>query len=250
MRDTLVTLGGQWLVDDPTFGLYDGLSGLTAASLGDAFAPREGRRVCDAFLQPGECSELQLVVSWSIRHKAEVSTVVGRSIEVFLAGLGMDQPDGWGLQEPVSEVWDPVELTRFARTRMPEPSRLVVTGGGDVGRVVLMLMVQRTIHGVEELVTGLVGLCQVDDPAATARLGQVSKALAGMCDGSMPLFGLVLARVGSADLSWQPMVPGAPMPVAMLIGPPGVHELQVDIADSVNRWGAVPAGRPRLPALV
>ncbi|MCL2490096.1 MAG: DUF6177 family protein [Propionibacteriaceae bacterium] len=250
MRDTLTTLGGHWLVQDPVRGLYDGLSGQVLASLGDALMPSDDFQVCESFMQPGRYDEMQFVVSWSIRHKAEAATVVGRSVEAFLEGLGLGAPQGWGLQEPVTEPWNAAELTRFARSRMPEPSRLVVTGGGDGPRHVLTVMVQRTNHGVEELVTGLVGAGPVDSPAANERLAMIVPVLAGMCEGTMPLFGLVMARSGRADLSYEAVVPGAPMPVAMLIGPPGVRDLQVDIADAVDRWGVFVAGRPRLPALV
>ena len=47
-----------------------------------------------------------------------------------------------------------------------------------------------------------------------------------------------------------PRLPGAPMPVAMLIGPPGVKELAIDVNAAADRWGALVAGRGKLPALV
>jgi len=250
LRDTLTTIGGKWVIRDRTLGLWDGLSGATLESVGQAFEQASSRHVNAGFLTPAEMGQLQLVVSWSMRLKAEAETVLAGSVESFLHGMGLGDPWGWGLHEPVTEQWSRQTITKLARSRMPGPVRLIVAGGvGDL-RTVLTLMVQRTSHGLEEIVTGLVGVGSVTDAEATRRLLSVTDVLADMCLSTMPLFALVMSRAGSMDLAQEPRLTGAPMPVAMLIGPPGVRELGIDVDDAASRWAAVAAGRSRLPALI
>jgi len=246
MRDMLTTLGGRWVVRDEEW--CDGLTGARVNVADPLAGVDRSEPLPSAFLTGGPTEELQLVVSWSMRIWTDERTQLGHSVETFLAGLDLGAPMGWGLGEPVTRPWSMAAVTEFARSRMPQPTCLVVVGAG--ARAVLTMTVQRTSHGVEEMCTGLVGLGGVDDPAAARRLAAVPQVLAAMCEGTMPLFGLVLARSGPSDLTCWPRLPGPPMPVAMLIGPPGVIELGVDVLAEADRWGAVVAGRKKFPALV
>jgi hypothetical protein len=248
MRDTLATLGGRWLVHGLD-GVYDGLSGRSVDTVeGLCAAEVASHEMAPAFLRPSPGTELQLIVSWSMRLMADEDTVLGGSLETFLGSLGLGMPSGWGWHEPVSQPWNRDALTQAVRVRMPTPSRLVVIA--DAGRAVFVVLVQRIRYGVEEIVTGLVGLGPARDAASATAMQAVPAALAAMSVGTMPLFGLVLARAGRHDLTQEPRLPGAPLPVAMMIGPAGVRRLGVDVDTEVARWGAVTVGRKKLPGLV
>jgi len=249
MRDLLTSLGGLWVVRDHTGRLTETRTGRLIDDLEAALHPPDAAAVADWFVPSGPPQAVQLIVSWSIRHRAEAATVIGPSLDTFLAKLGLGPVTGWGVHEPVTEPWDPVAMTKYARERMPESTRITITGSGD-HPVALTLLVQRTDHGVEELVTGIVGAGHWSDPAADARLEAVSAALAALCEAAMPLFGLVLARGGRADLATPPSLPHPAAPVAMLIGAPGVRQLEIDVPDLCGRFDAIQAGRPRLPAIV
>jgi len=190
---------------------------------------------------------VQLVVSWAIRHKADKDTVIGSCVETFMGGLGLDAPSGWGIADPGEHPWDIEEMTWFVRSRMPEPTRLVI--GGPPGTAALTMTVSRTSHGVEEVVTGFITAGLWDDSQSAKRVDMVVDALEMMCAGTMPLFAIVLVRAGWADAGAnQPRTPLAP--VAMLIGPPGVRELGLDVGQFQEKFGARAAGRTRLPGLV
>jgi hypothetical protein len=247
VRDLLESLRGKWVVRSGDGELYDGLDGRLLDGLGAAFADGPWPGVAEAFLRPGPATCGQLAVSWSMRHKAELGTMLGGSVETALETLGLPGPSGWGPHEPATEPWDKAALTEFARARAPQPTRLTVVSPAPA---VLTMTVQRTVHGVEESVTGLVGLGDSSDPASARRLVEAPKVLAALCEYEMPLFGFLLARSGAPDLTHAPRLPVAPMPVGMLIGPPGVRELGIDVDKAQTRFEALAAGRKRLPGLV
>ena len=251
MRDALTCFDGRWVVDDGQQA-YDGLTGAVLGSWADIDQPSgTSRAVAGRFLDPpaNMYGDVRLVMSWSQRHKADADTVVGGMLEGFLAGLGLAAPAGWGVCEPVTEPWDKAEVTRFARSRMPDPTRVVVVGHHP-DTLSATVSVQRTREGVEETVTGLVRVGPIGSDAAQDRLAAVPGVLAGLCESTMPLSAVVMAQTGSGDLAWGPWVPGIPVPVAVLVGPPGVRDLGIDVADAVQHWSALRAGRPKLPALV
>lgn len=249
MREALTEAGGLWVVRSADGTRFDALTGRQLPRPGGpVVADGEDQARASAWLVGDSASlTVQLIISWSVRLKAEQDTLLGGSVETFLTALGLPLPIGWGPHEPVTEPWFRPALTGYVRDRMPQPSRVIVLGEGS--SVALTMTVQRTSHGVEEMVTGLVALesTTVADDALTARLVAALKALA---DGTMPLFAFAMARMGRSDLTASAHIPGLPLPVAMLIGPPGVRQLGIDVPSQVQRWQAVAVGRARLPGLV
>ena len=67
---------------------------------------------------------------------------------------------------------------------------------------------------------------------------------------SMPLIGLVLARPARRDSLIAPVVQHPPVPLALLIGPPGVKALGLSVSDMKQRFGAIIVGKPRVPGLL
>jgi hypothetical protein len=249
LRDLLTSLGGRWVVCADDGGIFDGLSGRILSTSRTIFEPDPDVPVHPAFTTPGPASQAQLIVSWSLRINPKPGLVVGASVETFLSALGTSRPTGWGPYEPVDHEWNPSQLTEFIGLRLPQPTRLVITASDETPAVFTMT-IQQTAHGLEELVTGLISIGAWADPASRERADRAASALAGFCQRGMPLFGLVLVRDGPADLTWAPRQPAGPLPVAMLIGPPAVRHLELDPGQFHDQFGAIVAGRPKLPGLV
>lgn len=239
LRDALSSAGGTWLVEDGAGAAWDGLLGLEAGMTGAA--PR--------FVRPPEGDTLQLVVSASLRHRAEAGTRIGAALELVAGLAGARAPQaisGWGPHEPVEHDWDADALTRHLAARTPAEARVVVVGPAFAGST----LVQRTDKGVEEVLQGLLALGPVGADATEAALVAVPAALRALAEDALPLFASVLARPGRADLTTEPFLQVPPVPVALLVGAPGVRDLALNVPDLVDRFGALVVGRPRIPGLV
>lgn len=252
MRHALQQVGGRWVVRGEDGQLRDGRSGRRLERFQDAVSaepPRSPDDLALAHLDLRTPTATQLVVSMSTRHQARAETLLGGTVDALVRGLGEDSPGAWGTHEPTARSWHRAALTAHARSRMPRSTTYVVTGSARLP-LGLELTARRTDQGVEELVTGLVGIGGVDDEVVDRRLADVPRLLAELAAVGMPLFGLVMARRGRADLAWPPVLESPPVPVALLIGPPGVRGLGLDVADLGRRFGATVTGRPRTPGLV
>ena len=250
-RQALLDAGGAWVVrgDD---GLRNGLDGRRLDAFPDAVRtgpPRSVDEVAVSFLRPVAPTADQLVVSVSVRHRAAAETVLGTTSELLATELAGAAPTGWGTHEPAGRPWDRRTLTEAARDRMPDPTRFVVVGSA-AAPVAFTVTAQRTDQGVEELTTGLLSVGAPGDAAAAARVEAVPQVLGRLAATQLPLFALVLRRPGRADLAQAPRMPFPPVPVAVLLGAPAVRQLGLDPAVMRDRFGAVVAGKPRIPALV
>ena len=236
LRDALASAGGSWVVEDGEGGSWDGLLGLVT----------DGTGVAPSFLRPVEADALQLVVTASLRHRAEASTRIGGALELVAGLAGRGAPTGWGPHEPVEFPWDPAAVTRHLAARSPEESRVVVAGPSLIGST----LVQRTDKGVEEVLQALVALGPVGTASTDAALAEVPTRLRLLAEDALPLFASVFARPGRADLTTAPHLQAPPVPVAVLIGAPGVRDLGLDVRQLVERFGALVVGRPRIPGVV
>lgn len=250
-RQALVDAGGAWVVrgDD---GLRNGLDGRRLDAFTDAVRlgpPTTVDEVAVGHLRPQAPTADQLVVSVSVRHRAAAETVLGTTTELLATELAGAAPSGWGTHEPAGRPWDRHALTEAARGRMPEPTRFTAAGSPGAPLAVTVT-VQRTEHGVEELTTGLLSVGAPGDRIAEMRIAAVPQVLGRLAATQLPLFALVLRRPGRADLAQAPRLAEPPTPVAMLLGAPSVRSLELDVDDLRDRFGAIVAGRPRIPALV
>ncbi|MFE7506395.1 DUF6177 family protein [Promicromonospora sp. NPDC057488] len=270
MHDALLGSGGVWVVRegdghgpkrDAVTGrrvadLTDALTGAGRTDVGNtsttflrqvpdgdtlpAWAIDDVRRLVDA------PSTQQVSISLAVRHAARRTTVIGRSVELLLDTLTGRAPSSWGVVEPALVPWDRDELTRFARERAPEDSRFVVVADGAVGTVT----VRRTADGLEETTQLTLDAGTPGSDAARTVLDGVPAAFTRVAQDVMPLFGLALTRVGRADLNRPPIVEAPAVPLTMLVGPPGVRSLSLDLADAAHRIDGVQVGRRRLPGLL
>jgi hypothetical protein len=236
LRDALASAGGSWIVEDGEGAVWDGLLGLDA----------DGAAIAPSFLQAVEADTLQLVVSASLRHRAEAGTRIGAALELVAGLAGRAGITGWGPHEPVEHAWDPAAVTAHLAARSPEESRVLVVGPSTIGST----LVQRTDKGVEEVLQALVALGPVGADSTAAALAAVPTTLRMLGEDALPLFASVLARPGRADLTTAPHLQAPPVPVAVLIGAPGVRDLGLDVPQLADRFGALVVGRPRIPGVV
>ncbi|MCU1527684.1 MAG: hypothetical protein JWP75_1447 [Frondihabitans sp.] len=247
-RDVLALSGGRWVVRTEADGLRDAITGRALGTIDEVLTDENGR-LAPAFADLELPDQTQFVVSASVRHRADEQARIGRPAELFAGLGGASTPAGWGTHEPVEERWNKDALTAFARTRMPEDTRVIVVGRPDhpfVGSIT----VRRTEKGIEEIVTGVVGVGEPGSPETERAFDAAPSILRDLCSSALPLVAMVFARVGRRDLTTRPFLRQDPEPVALLIGAPAVKALRLDVAEYVRRFGAVIAGRPRVPALV
>lgn len=249
LREALQDAGGAWVVRSLDGTLRDGLTGRRLTSVADAVS---GAQITDPtdiavrHLRPQTDPAVQLTVSMSVRHRAADTTLLGGTVEVLAEHMLGVPPTGWGLHEPCATAWDRTRLTELARARTPHETTLVVSGADAlIGTV----RVARTDTGLEETTSALIRAGVPGSAAAEAAAEAVAGVAATLSERHMPLFGLVLARTGRADLTLPAQLEGAPTPVGMLLGPPAVRELALDPAAWTERFGARVLGRPRVPGL-
>ncbi|MBF4577765.1 DUF6177 family protein [Frondihabitans sp. VKM Ac-2883] len=248
-RDIMTIAGGVWVVRS-TSGLRDGISGRALSSLESILeTPNAGDVVAPRFANLEQPDQVQFAVSASIRHRADEGTRLGRAAEVLAALGGASSPRWWGTSEPCDKTWNKDTLTTAIRDRMPADTRLIITGD-DEHPMLASLLGRRTNRGVEEVFTGLIGVGEPGSPEVAQAFEAAPSVLASLTAEALPLVATVFTRVGRKDLTTRPFVRQDPEPVALLLGAPAVRDLGLDPAAMQSRFGAITAGRPRVPALV
>ncbi len=231
--------------------MRDGVTGRALPSIAAAFDETSGHFAGSAdALRVERPLQTQLVVSLSLRHRADESTSLGSAVTAF-AALSGAPPAGWAPHEPVDRPWDQAVLTAFARERMPADTRLIVAGSVE-HPLSGTLTARRTSHGVEEIDELLVGVGAPGEPGADAAVAAVPDVLAALADPGpvLPLFAFVGVRPGAVDLSTGPFLAPGVRPLAVLFGATAVRDLKLDAAALSARFDARPVGRPRTPALL
>lgn len=251
MREALRDVHGRWVVREVGGTLRDGLSGARLTSIADAVRtgpPSRPEDVSVRFLRPVPAQTVQLVISQSVRHKAAATTILGGAAELFARELTGAAPTGWGAHEPAVVAWDRTRLTEMSRTRMPRETTVMVAGSPD-RPMIGTIRASRVDSGLEETTQLMLGVGAPGSDAARDAIGRIPVVMADLTTHQMPLFGLVLARTGQADLSFPSVLEAPPNPVGMLLGPPGVRELGLDVSRMAAELDARVVGRARIPGL-
>lgn len=250
LREALRDAGGFWVVREESGAMRDGLDGRRLDSIADAVTRgplASADDVAVRYLRPARPDAVQLVISQSVRHKAIRTTLLGGPMELLAEQLTGAVPAGWGAHEPAVVTWDRGRLSEFVRGRMPDETTVMVAG--SVAQPLIgTIRAARTSGGLEETTQVVLGVGAPGSAAAAAAIERLPEIFAGLAH-QMPLFGLVVARTGRADLTFPSILEVPPSPLGMLIGPPGVRELHLDVPDLTARLGARVVGRPRIPGL-
>lgn len=247
LAEMIGRVGGAWLAERPGGGFVDGLSGRLVPALSDAFAEPGPDTAVDLAPTPlGRADDhLVVTVTVSVRRQATEQTLLGGPFEQ-LATIAGTLPVGWSVNEPAGLHWNRANLTRFARSRMPRDSRLVVAAAGGM---VATTSIQRSPKGVDETIRAriLVGATEAE---ARPALERTADALAEIARSPVAILGSAFLERGPADLTLRPGELAVPVPVAALIGPAAVRDLGIDLDEAAARFSAVRVGQPRLPSLL
>ena len=266
MRDALLATGGVWVVKEGNQqGGRDAVTGRQLDNVLEATRPSDPptlEATSPVFLGetptdvgPDALRDLErrrtvptarlVNLSMSVRHSARRTTVLGRTAELAIETLTGAPPRSWGRHEPALVAWNRTALTADARERAPLPARFVVVADGVIGTV----LVRRTDDGLEETTTLELTVGPSGSDAARAVVDRVPDLFDALAEETVPLFFLATIRTGRADLLVPSEAQELPVPLAMLLGPPGVRRLGVDLDVATHRFGAVRVGKRRLPAL-
>ncbi|MEE6281241.1 DUF6177 family protein [Georgenia sp. MJ170] len=253
LQQLLQDVHGGWVVRGTDGTLRNGLNGrrlATIAEVLDATPLQTQDDVAVRYLRPGPGSSeaVQLVISQSVRHKAVDTTLLGGTVEILATELAGAVPTGWGPFEPALRRWDRTALTELARSRMPRESTLVVAGETD-RPLSATIQVLRTSDGLEETTQLMLPVGAPGSDTTRRALEALPGAFASLAAHHMPQFGLVLARTGRRDLTLDSTLAAPPTVAGMLIGPPGVRQLGLDVPALAERFDARVVGRPRIPGL-
>jgi hypothetical protein len=240
--------GAHWVVRSATGGLREGFTGRRLDDIGQVLAQERVHSVDDVavdFLRPRPSDALEIMVTVSLRHRARRSTVLGGPAEA-LARLTGGRPPTWGAFEPVGSEWDRDALTAFARERMPDGSLLIATGPDFAATI----SASRTSEGIEEITRAHLNAGTPTTIGFEAQRASVVDLLANLASTAMPLVAIAMARPAGGTLLTPPVLQLPPVPLALLIGPPGVKSLGLSPQKMVDDFGALIVGRPRIPGLL
>ncbi|WP_405059494.1 DUF6177 family protein [Kribbella sp. NBC_01505] len=246
LRTQLLAPGAvaRWVISDDDQP-YDGLNGepLTwngeqFVSAGDPDNPRPTR----AWLTRPDAIHASLQLVARVRYPAAESTVVGRATEFLLRDLAGGPPAGWGTEEPVTQHWNPRELTRFCRRWSPRRTMLTVTGpapGTTTRPANGIVEIGVRPAGLEETVTLAIGQPGLDAPLPEA----IFPAIAALADKFELVSLFVLGSGAAADTCTVPRFTGVPDPIALVLGAEGRAAMGPGAAKAIAAGAAKAIGR-------
>lgn len=240
--------GAGWVVRSRS-GLREGFTGRRLANVADLLTAAPVQQIDDVdlgFLRPTPADAVQVNVVVSLRHRPRTGTLLGGPVEALAELASGRPPRVWGPHEPAGQPWSRAQLTEFARSQMPGPILMLASGE----RFATTVQVQRTTSGLEEITEASLSLGVPTTVDFADQRRRLVTWLADLTATAMPLIGLLLARPGRADLMVPPVLTHPPTPLALLIGPPGVRAMDVDVDALVRRFGALRVGRPRIPGVL
>ncbi|MFE0038113.1 DUF6177 family protein [Streptomyces sp. NPDC059015] len=239
----------RWVIQDPDYGYYDGLSGAVLHWHGGTFTPtldeNDSASVAEAFKTPTSTGERQLILSLRTQHPADEDLVLGRALETAWQTLTGAPPAGWSTAEPVNLPWSTRQLTDLARNRAPRPTWLIAIGHPDQPALATV-SVTRTAAGVEENITLTLGYGQDETPPLDALEPLARTLTTGHGLTSM----LTSLRAARRDLTVPPHFETPPIPVSFTLGTEAIkdigltHALRPPLNLTPIQLG--PAGEPSL----
>jgi hypothetical protein len=238
--------GGVWAVRDGS-AVHDGLSGYRI----DAFADLWRRSGTDrdrlaAFTRWTTTPHGVLMFDVFAHQRAAAGTRIGDLGAGVVRSLGGTPLDVWGLHEPLVDRWDPATLTETARRRMPVSD---VMHARSADGSFCDVSVGRTRRGILEQVKGGVPIGAY--PLATAEVvDRASTTLADVAERFQPTIGFVSLAELDDGVTQRPSAKRLEVPLAVVIGPRGVHDLGIDPEDLARRHDVTVLGRRRLPSLL
>lgn len=223
-RATLARIPNRWIVQDPTDGYYDGLTGAILRWQDGTFAPGRTANgqtaMAKAFTTITPTDDRQLIVAFRTEHPADERLVLGRALETAWQTLTGAPPAGWGTAEPINLPWSTRQLTDLARDRAPAPTHLLAVGHPDRPAIATQ-RITRTTHGIEEDITLTLGYGPGETPPLDA-IEPLAKTLVAEHGLATMLTSLRRAR---RDLTAPPRFEAPPVPLSFTLGPDDVRDI-------------------------
>ncbi|MEV3854924.1 DUF6177 family protein [Streptomyces sp. NPDC050095] len=214
LRQALGGAPNRWVIQHPTSGYYDGLSGAQLTWQHGTFTPTGDGEVADAFTSgAAPTNERQLTVAFRTIQAPDANLVLGRSLEAAWHHLTGTTPTAWGTAEPVNLPWSTRQLTDLARDRAPEPTHTIALGTPDHPAIATH-RTTRTASGVAEDVTLTLGY-RADKPVpldATESLAAELVAAHGLTTM------LTTLTPAPTDLTLRPILTAPPIPITFTLG--------------------------------
>ncbi|GIH17654.1 DUF6177 family protein [Rugosimonospora africana] len=229
----------RWVVHAPGRGYVDGASGAGLRWDDDTFVEAgtpAGAGVTDSTERGGEIGR-QLWLTIELRHERQPATF-GLGVEAACRTLTGKPPLGWGPAEPVTQPWQPEELTELVIDRAPRPTQVTFVGGGARPAIGILQVTDAQAAPAQSAVL-VVGYPAGEEPPLSV-LPALADTLAREHD--LALFFAVL-RPGREDLTLPASdgpADGAGIPTGLAVGPAARGDLSASEALSLE--GARPIG--------
>ncbi|MGW6130196.1 DUF6177 family protein [Cellulomonas sp. NPDC055163] len=238
---------GHWAVRHEDGRVFDGLSGYRIDAFPDLWQ-RSGtdRERLGTFERSSPEPLGTLMFDVFAHQRAAADTRIGDLAVSVVGSLGGQALDVWGLHEPLVDGWDTGVLTETARRGMPA-SELMHARGPDGSFV--DVAVARTRRGVLERVKGGVPVGAYPRTIAGV-VAQASATLATVAERFQPTIGFVSLAETDEGATQGASAKRLEVPLAVVIGPRGVHDLRVDPAQLAERHDVTVLGRTRLPSVL
>ncbi|GEM_PF-1293886 len=249
--EAAASVGACWVVRS-RHGLRDALTGRRLHKVSDVIAQPEHAELAPEHAGSGEGFDSIIAeFSCSIRQRNTAKAEFGGTLEALAEEL-LEEPElSWGSAEPTMVPWEGGEVSTWIRSRLQFTPGLIANAVGvDGRRLTASLSVRPTNQGAEEIYSVAADLGPVDSEVARERLAALPDSLALTANEGVPLFGTAHARYGRPDLLRSSTLEMPSVPMAMIIGAPGVSQFDIDADRLADEFDAFTVGQDRKPSLV
>lgn len=250
LHEALQALGGAWVVESDA-GVRDTRMGRRIARPEDVFAPDFDPQPAPEHARRPPAETSQVTILASVRQRNRLTAQYGGAVELLADLLVDDAVLDWGVQEPTAVPWDAQQVAAYGREALSHAPWLVVNGTGASGHAVTGTMRLRpTKQGSEEIITLVADVGPEDSQDAAEAFLDAPALLGELLAEGVPLIAIAFGGIGRADLHRGPTLERPGVPLALLIGAPGVSRLEVPLTELVERFDAQIVGSARRPAVV
>lgn len=238
--------GAFWAVRDES-GVYDGLTGYRISAFSDLWgrARVDQPRLAGYGEQRPDALAVMMFEVYA-HHRVSGTVSMGRLAQSAVTGLGGAELDVWGHVEPLATHWNDAALTETIRRTMPDSDVLHARAGDGSFAAI---SAGRTKRGVLELVKGGVPVGPYAPPTAEL-LERATTMLTRVHAEMTPTLGLVSVAELDAGVTQRAAARRPEAPVAVLLGPAVLHDLDADLETLQRRHDATVLGRARVPSLL
>lgn len=239
--------GGLWAVRSSMGRTFDGLSGYRVSGFRDLWQDTStSRERLPSFAEMSAEPHGVLMFDAYVHQRAARDTVLGRLGSEMLTALGGAAPEMWGLDEPLTDPWETDRVSELGRRAMPVMPRVHALAA-DASFV--DIRAGRTSRGVLEHAQGGVPVGPYEGRTAEL-IDRSASALTMLTRRFQPT--VAFASIAEFDEGTVQGVsakrPEAPL--AALIGPRAVHDLEIDVDALSQAHDVTLLGRRRTPSLL